>query len=648
MISKQKTLPNSPAHDAHNKSRDKAYSDFKSKDFFNTFDFSNTRLDIIPPKHLSNFIKIVEEELRIEITRLCLMQYTRMQKTNNWTDVGQERILYSLTRLFQNISYDSPLSFVDITKTEKILTSESEKYLSLSAEELELAEKDIKVNLCYKKATLSSYKEINEFLEYLGSNKRMILGQLELYPSIIYGEVTVLSFSDFTVYEFKEELIHTPAIITSIAAMINDKEVIIREASAKTIFYNKWQDALLQINNSDLLDKITTPTENISLAIKLRALLAYGITNLEELNSKKELFIKEILDGLLWHEVGHGIVLHYFFDEEETAIDEALSVLGETSSSVMKEFLADWAPPIKDIYGPLYYMLNEDTQKTTRMMLVYFSDNWFLTTEDKFFKNHTEIMLSYVTKYFDNSCQINKNSFLKDLEPYFQNNLKRYKEVLSKVLYEIKISTYQINNQSLEFKDIINHYTSTLKNYMENYSAKEKKSFIYSRLLHNLENTAPQTAKKIKDILIKENHNYHKQLNNTAPNLNKNLIKQCKEKGLVLRTKPSLTSIWKKIPGVVNDFVNSIFDDNKTYTFSEISDTNILELFQKIMLAAKLTKKSNIDKQNIIQTYKDFINTNPISFSLLSSNNDIIDKNSFFRLIFLANLNTNPEELFLN
>jgi len=81
-------------------------------------------------------LMITEEEIRRKIEQLCFLQYAMMKQSGNWTDVGQERILYSLTRLLQQISYESPLSYELINQTRRLLNEKIVRFAGLDEEGL--------------------------------------------------------------------------------------------------------------------------------------------------------------------------------------------------------------------------------------------------------------------------------------------------------------------------------------------------------------------------------------------------------------------------------------------------------------------------------------------------------------------------------
>jgi len=589
---------------------------------------------------------VVEEEIRRKVETLCFLQYAMMNSSGNWTDVGQERIIYSLTRMFQKIPYDQPLSFEMISKTRTLLNEESRKYKDLNEDELNKKEEQIHIDLGWKKVGFSNYKIINNFLDLLNSNKRLILGQLELYSSIIFGSTSVSEFSNITVFTFHKELIHTPAIITSIAAMVKDQEIIIREDSAKTIFYNKWVETFNQLRSPQLAKILKDPAENVSLSIKLQTLAAYNVFTTNQLLKKKSLFIEEILEGLLWHEMGHAITLNSFMKKREIALDEALSVMGETSSSVAKELLADLAKTVDKTQGALQFIVSCPPQKATRMILVYLSDNWFISASDSFFKNHTEIMISNILNFIDINGQLQQKELSSQIPIIYQSLLDEYKEILVKFLSMLDQEKYILNTKLVSFDDIFAHYKTKFSKFTRHFSKREREAYIFARIINDLQALNNRLFLNIQGDLKGLNDKYHHRINKGKEKTLDTLYRNLKEKKLYAKQKISLDIFKDRLSNNATETIQNILDGKNNFKLSDFNnDKEIKEFLSWLLQKIAFTNKTKMTTNQLISCWKEYIAlVHEDEFSFYDDN--LLDPKGLFSLLFQVAFIIDSKSLF--
>src|SRR5690606_26330155 len=148
-----------------------------------------------------------------------------------------------------------------------------------------------------------------------------------------------------------------------------------------------------------------------------------GVKNLEELTAKKDLFIDEMVEGIVWHELGHEISLEHnpLIDPVTTNLGAALGSFGSNAIVVLKEALADWAPEEDGISGPILefaQIAKTDYLKAKRMLYVYLSDYWFLDFGEEFMGETTDIIVPLITQFVDA-----KGDFK------FENVMKNHKEI---------------------------------------------------------------------------------------------------------------------------------------------------------------------------------------------------------------------------
>lgn len=482
-------------------------------------------------------LREVFEQQIIRHTRLiALLQFRYMQRTDDWGDLGEQRILLSYCRQLLGLANDVGLTQDDVQRFEKRIALETQSYDAVSVADLRKADEAIRCNLFYKEIDYSKEKDVHALLDFLGSTKGFICGQLSIFRSIIFGEADIQDKNGYRVTTFKTEIARTPASVLSIAAVVGGKHIAIRVASCETIFANKWQGLMLQPGHNLFFD-LMNDCENASVAFKIRALQAYDVQTYADLIKKRQLFLAEMVDGLLWHELGHGIVINGRLEVEDSAFGEALGVWGANVISVMKEILADWAPREGELTGPLYYMSYTEPEKLKRMIYVYLSDNWFLGTQEDAFANHTEIMLALILKYLNNDGTVNQQG----LQQAFEKQT-----VFDYVLAEyMRISRY-LETKIKALPDFANLRVQYVLRVREIDKENEENSLeflvlLWAKLLEDLPQLYPELVQELQNYLALENEKFHKYLVQTyhgaaAQNLREFVLEQLRLKKFYINT----------------------------------------------------------------------------------------------------------------
>lgn len=460
---------------------------------------------------------LFEEKLKRDIQRIALIQYSHMKQTNDWGDLGEQRIMISYCRYFLNIPNDREVTQFDADNFNRQIEQLSAPYKNMKPEKLRQLDENIKCDIFYKKVDYSKEEPIYKMLDFLGSTKGLIAGQLGKYRSVIYGCAEIKEMEGYRVTSFGKEIARTPACVLSIAAVVGGKHIAMRTSSCETIFANKWR-GLFTIPSFELFFTLMNKLEQIGLVFKIKAVLAYKVKNLQGINKKQKLFINEILEGLIWHELGHGIVINNLLTVEDSAFGEALGVLGANIISVQKEILADWAPLYKNIKGPLNHFCDiarKDKAKATRLLYVYFSDNWFLGEQQDQFDNHSDIMISLILKHVKPDSSINFDTLRSELRGkknnLFNFVLNDYKRITKHLESKIKRSSFVIKSKKIKFKSLKEIYAKKVRK-LEKTASSESLEFqvsLWAKILEDLPKLNPDLLAEINDYLKKENILFH-------------------------------------------------------------------------------------------------------------------------------------------
>ena len=370
----------------------------------------------------------------------------------------------------------------------------------------------------------------------------------------------------------KPNAARTPAAVLSIAAVVGGKHVCLRHESCHTIFANKWQSYF----EYQSIDASTEHLDREALtgeAFKAKALAAYGCKSVEDVQKIRPQFIEEMLEGLIWHEIGHGIVLNSLITADESAFGEALAVLGNNIVAVMKEFMADWAPARpagllpeklqenfqkkfpgkeldkkedlrkyldeadfaqlkraflselqdagsigKHIRGPLRHIVNlartsaEGASKATRMLYVYLSDNWFLGSNSDNFNNHSDVLVSFLLPYIKADAQFDFELWSQDLPLMFARVLEHYLKIVSTLEKMLKASHFDYENRQMSFSEYAVPVREKVHS-RESGLKEDSMEFLvpfYAEMLENLNQTNPVLLSEIQEVLANENQKFHR------------------------------------------------------------------------------------------------------------------------------------------
>lgn len=507
----------------------------------------------LPVNYGKQIAALFEEYLKRDIKKISVLQYLHMKNTDDWGDLGEQRITISYCRHLLQIPNDKEVTQFDADKFNGLIEKLALPYQQNSPEKLRQLDEAIKCNIFTKKVDYSKEESINQLLTFLESNKGLIAGQLGKYRSVIFGEAKIKQMEGYRVTTFGQEIARTPSCVLSIAAVVGGKHIAMRTSSCETIFANKWR-GLFNISSYELFFNLLHKLEQIGLIFKIKAVLAYKVKDTRSINKKQKLFIEEILEGLIWHELGHGIVINNLLSVEDSAFGEALGVLGANIISVQKEILADWAPLHKNIKGPLNHfcdLAKKNSAKATRLLYVYFSDNWFLGEQNDQFDNHSDIMISLILKHVRNDSSINFNSLQQELRGkknnLFNYILKEYKRITKYLEKEIKKGEFIYNNKSVGFSELKEIYSKKVRK-IEKTAKPDSLEFLVSLWAKILEDMPKLNQKLLNEIniyLAKENNNFHEFIKKrfTRPDKTKslrdNMLADLAKKGFTYPEKPN-------------------------------------------------------------------------------------------------------------
>ncbi|MFA5928579.1 MAG: hypothetical protein WC838_04700 [Candidatus Margulisiibacteriota bacterium] len=460
--------------------------------------------------------QVVEDYLQEQLFQLANIQYLIMEKTGDHGLLGEQRVSISFCRLLQKIPADREVTQYDADDfRQQILKARKDHSLDqLSLPSLEEKANNWELDILGRKIKmkLDEIKKLNGFLLFLSSSKRLLMSYENQKPNFIFGSAKLRKMGHYNLFVFENEDMRSPYSCLSIVASNSRENIAIRKTSCETIFYNKWSKVFAYSANEQkrLLED---EYNNIGETIKLRALEKYGIRSAADIGGKEQLIIDEIVEGILWHEVGHTIVTDNYLEPKYVALGKTFHSFYDDYFTILGEFLADWAKPSKEkqLKSPILFFLEQaakgDTAKAQRMLEVYLSDNWFLSSEEKegMLPSQTDILVSAYLNFYDNSNKVMDLAKLqKGCFDLFEKVLQEYKNGIDRVISPINRAIFIIDNKKIGFGEADERIRGILEHPLcKNRWEKENnyEMYYWSNMIKWVKLYSPETFKEMTRIL---------------------------------------------------------------------------------------------------------------------------------------------------
>lgn len=396
------------------------------------------------PAELKKFIRFVEQQLYDQVYYLAYLMYHIMENSNDWGEAGEQQIKIAFCRNILKIPIEKPLTDEDATaffeKIESVKQNLGIAEMSLSA--ATHAFNNHTLTLFQTQFRFKQGEAISKLLRFIGSKLALHYKAHNMGFAYILGESTHEQKAEFDVIYLKREIIRTPNYILANAAIAKGSLIFIREESLETVFYQKWM-AMFEPTFEHQFRTQSDDFWNLSAAIKQHALALYGVTAKEDLLAKKDIFMADLRETIVHHELGHGILKNYILPIENICVGEGThrSMKFPIYEAVL-EFLTDFTPEVDTgIWGPLWNMVKiskTDKNRAERMFYMYFSDVWFYDTEDDYMFTYSDFMSLALLKYIGPRFHVDFHKLEKDMiYHHVEFGTKKVTPSLIERLYEL-------------------------------------------------------------------------------------------------------------------------------------------------------------------------------------------------------------------
>jgi len=360
------------------------------------------------------------ESYVIEVLKIsAFAQFQKMVITRQWGSAGEEQARTSFLRCVLKLTPDVVVTMHHVSQFD----SEMDKQLnelglkSLSVAELDRLATQFQFHIVDKVYRGHQWQELTTLLQFLGSKKGLLVTAFGEEKQFIFGDVTLKRIGLHRATYFTQEDIRTPNIIVPKVAVSQDAEIFIRYEGLKCVFHQKW----VPVFSSDEPWLFAMPERNISEGIKRKVLAYYEVGTPEDCVKIEKQFVTDMCETIVYHELGHIVSRHDVLTEEIAAVTEGTQVFSYSITMSLFELLADFAPQMKKIKGPLKNMVDiskKDVKRAEAMFYMYLSDVWFYDTYDEYMFIYSDLMVLALLRYINDDQSINFNKLEHDI--YFK------------------------------------------------------------------------------------------------------------------------------------------------------------------------------------------------------------------------------------
>jgi hypothetical protein len=457
-----------------------------------------------------DFKNFTIEYLRKVLRDYTIFHYLYMEKSNDFGAMGEQRVSISFCRNLLDIPTDREVTQFDADRFRRLIDELDEKSGKKSAEALNKYLRNFVLDFFGVKISIINFEILNNYLNKLEIQEK-IYATSKGITIFIFSQTKKLPIKEYEVYITLKEHARSPHYVLSIAAEgIVGNKVIIRRESCEVIFYNKWQKFYDQ---SKLERKRALNHKNSAIreGVKEKALLMYSAKKVEDVKNIKKLFIDEMIDGIVWHEVGHKV--------GEKKLDQIVKIMGNyfvnTDSIIctLKEAIADWSPAegsLKGAFSRFIEIAKENKNKATRCIYVYLSDNWFIDEEEEFMSVQTDILTALTLYFIDKDGTVNFEKLEKEQQTIFNFIISSFNSIGNKVLNIFKTTKYQVGIHQLDYNSLEKEVEKLYKGSVNARPLEELRVFppFWVNMFAFMKKFAPEGYQNIETVLVESANNF--------------------------------------------------------------------------------------------------------------------------------------------
>jgi len=473
-----------------------------------------------PPKELcgkerKKFIKFLKELIYRIFKEIAIIQFLIMQKSSDFGAMREDEISFFFCRILLNIPPNREINLFDYFSFQELVQKTDINYGEKNAEEYRKFLKETPIQII---GVNFSYYFLDDLIKFIDSLNTDFTIYIEYTTKgvcdFIFGKARKSIIHNKKCYIFEKEIIRSPGFILSFAAIAGAKRLVIRKESCESIFYNKWQSFSFKLKKNKSIDKIDI-YENIREGLKAMALSYYNVKKKSEIKLIKKVFIADMIDGIVFHELGHYVNRDDIPNHLETFSKPFITT--DFVTSVLHENLADWASEKNSLKGAIVRFLEIakiNPTKATGLIYVYLSDNWFIKDKEDFMVLQSEISTALILQFINDDGSIAFDRIELEHNKIYNFLLKFIINILETSYRKIVNGKFKIASRHLNYSQIEKKILNNDKRWRIFQTREELLSdFIFcSYLWSYVNNDSSETKKEIYDFFETEKNNLKREV----------------------------------------------------------------------------------------------------------------------------------------
>ena len=404
-------------------------------------------------QEINTISEFVKEYIYRTLKDLAFMIYLAMEKNDNYGVYGKERVIISFFRTILNIPCNREVTNFDLDRFNYILKIFEKENGDKTAEEYIELINNYYIEILGEKYTKDTYNEINNLAELLGSDYYLYSYISQIFNGgFIFGIWKKEKMFDYEYFVMQREYIRSPQEVLSVVAQIHRESMFYREESIENIYFIKWQN---YFNQSKIEKKKALKHINSSIrdSFKTKTIALYNAKNTTDMLKIKDIFITDMKDNIIYHEMGHLISYN---DMSPINLAFKTNLVSDGSvGHVILEALADWAPERdqkKGSFSRFIEISKDDRIRATRFIYTYMSDNWFLNEdEENYMVLMSNILVSLAIYFINNDGSVNFERIINEKDRIYQVFIEWYNIIVDKMITSIMNSMFDIGERKLDY-----------------------------------------------------------------------------------------------------------------------------------------------------------------------------------------------------
>ncbi len=414
------------------------------------------------PADLRRLVALIERQIQDQVLAIAHLQYYLMNLTGDWSDAGEQQVKISFCRALLGVGSEIQLTEAHASEFYSLVDAAVYTYgfEGLTGDTGKSLFETKVISMLGQQYKADPGPRITAVLQFLGSKCVLISRPFWRGFAYIFGEAVFRTKEEYNIYYMLKERIRSGSYVMSNVATVSARNICMREEALSTVFYQKWVQAFEPRRifhygpNADEFSRM-------SMAIKQRTLALFGAKSVDDLETAKKMFLADMRETVLYHELAHGITKDYLFPYEKMAIAQGIDSYHKISTyEGLIEFLSDFAPPTHQLHGPMWNMTEvakTDQKRAERMFYMYFSDVFFYDTEDEHMYDYSDMMCLILIRYVKPGLDVDFSKMSADMQyrglenegptSLFEKLAKVYVDDTEAIKEAVKLVKYQMSEE---------------------------------------------------------------------------------------------------------------------------------------------------------------------------------------------------------